>query len=219
MANSTCTQMLKVCALRALRLSSTGTVAAGASNKYTLASPIALRYTEVRPDRERLEQTNGCGDNCGLYIGPSRAVDSVTLETDLCGLDAEFIELLCGGAVITNGTYGTIGYKAATDSTVNLNGVAIETWAMQWNGRQRATYLGQPAWYRHVFPLTKWQPGQIEQSNAFATIPLTGEGEVNSGFATGLAADPTPVAITDAAYMWFIDSAKPTGACGYAAVP
>jgi hypothetical protein len=219
MPNSTCKNLLKVCALRVVRLDTDGSVLAGADSLYVHSSPILLNYTETRPDRERLEQVDGCGDQCGLYNGPPRAVDGVTLRMDLCKLDAELVEMLAGGSVITDGTYGTIGYLAATDATINEDGVAIETWSIAWNGRQRALLGTQPAWYRHVFPKTSWQVGEVSMQNGFSTIPMTGVGEVNSGFATGLAGgDALPVAIGDSAYGWFLDDAKPDAECGYQAV-
>lgn len=216
--NATCTNMLKLCHLRVVRLGADGSPLVGASSLYETASPITLQYTPVTPTRESFTQLNGCGDTCAAFSGPSRAVDTVNLTMDLCALDAELIEMLCGGSVITDGSYGTIGYLAASDSTLNEFGVGIETWAIQWNKRQRAILNGQPAWYRHLFPLTKWEVGQVKQENAFSTIPLTAVGEVNSGYGSGLADDPFPVAIDDHAYGWVIDDAKPAEACGYQAI-
>lgn len=216
MPNQTCTNMLKVCSLRAVRLDTDFSPATGADAMYVHSAPILFGYTPQQPDRERFEVFNGCGDQCALYVGPARAVDSVNLRMDLCQLDAELVEMLAGGTVITDGAYGTIGYLAPTDSTVNESGTAIETWSIAWNGRQRALRNGQPGWYRHLFPKTAWTVGEIVQQNGFSTIPLTGVGEVNSEWGTGLAgADAFPVAIGDAAYGWFIDDARPEGECGY----
>jgi hypothetical protein len=211
--------MLKVCSLRLLRLDDDGTLLSGASSQYVIDAPISLQYTPSQPKRERFEVIDGCGTQCALYIGSPKAVDSVDLEMHLCELDAEVTELLAGGTVITDYTYGTIGYLAPTDSTTNDNGVALETWAIQWNGRQRALVGSTPAWYRHVFPSTKWEVGAIKQENGFADIVMTGSSDINSGFGTGLASDPVPVTIGDAAYMWFVDDAKPSGVCGYTSVP
>lgn len=220
MANLTGTQLLKVVHLRVLRLTSAGVVAVGTSSRYEHKAPILAAYTPTQPDRERFEQINGAGDQCALYIGPPKAVDSVTMRLDLCPLDAELIEMLAGGSIIAEGTGpgDTVGYLAPTDATVNVNGVAIETWSYQWNGRQRALKGGQPAFYRHFFPKTGWQVGEITKQNGFSTIPLTGTGEVNSAFGTGYTGDPIPVAVGDAAYGWFIDDAVPAGAVGYQAV-
>lgn len=218
MPNSTCTNILKVCALRVLRLDDVGAIVTGADSMYVTNAPILLGYTPQQPDRERFEQPNGCGDTCGLYLGDDKAVESVNFRLDLCRLDAELIELLAGGTVLTDGAYGTIGYDAPTDATVNANGVAIEAWSLAWNGRSRATLGGSVAWYRHVFPKTKWRFGEVTLQNGFSTIPLTGSGEPNDGFDTGLADDPLPAAIGDTAFRWYLDTAMPSSACGYQAV-
>lgn len=218
MANQTCVNSLKVCAIRVLRLDDDGTVLSGASSMYVWEAPIQLTYTEVRPDRETLTMTDGCGTECGLYRGPARGVSSVDMGMQLCNLDAELMELLCGGSVITNGSYGTIGYKPADDSTINENGVAVETWSIAWAKNQRKIYLGNAGWWRHTFPKTSWSRDQHTMENDFANIALTGVGEVNSGFDTGLVADPIPVAVGDVPYLYFLDDAKPSGECGYQVV-
>lgn len=218
MSNSTCTQMLKLCALRILRLDTDGSILSGASSAYVLDEPVSLSYTPTRPDRERFEVVGGAGTQCALYLGNPKAVDGVDLELHLCSLDAEVTELLAGGAVITDGSYGTTGYLSSTDATVNDTGVAIETWAFQWDGRQRALVGSTPAFYRHVFPMTTWQEGAKTQENAFADIVMTGVAQTNSGFATGLASDPFPTDVGDSVYGWVISATKPTGACGYQTV-
>jgi len=213
--NNTCTESLRLCAFRVLRLDDDGTLLVGASSMYVVDAPVSFKYTPQSPARDRFEVINGCGDVCALFVGSPKAVDSVDLELHLCNLDAEVTELLAGGEVITDYTYGTIGYKAPTDSTVNDNGVAIETWAVQWAGRQRALIGSTPGWYRHCFPITKWQQDALEQKNDFSDVVLKGSGEVNSGFGTGLVADPIPVTIGDSAYLWYTDSSLPSGECGY----
>ncbi len=215
MSNDTCSEMLKVCAHRALRLDDDGTILESTTGEYDLTAPISFKYTPTSPARERFEVTDGCGNVCALFIGDPKAVDEVDLELHLCNLDAEVTELLCGGSVISDVSYGTYGYVAATDSTINVNGCAIETWAIQWSGRQRALLNGSPAWYHHVFPQTKWTVDPVTQENKFAEIVLKGTSQINSGFATGLTTDPIPVDLGDAAYCWFIDDAIISGTCGY----
>jgi len=220
MANLTCSQMLKLCHLRILRLTAAGAVAAGDDALYEFGKPVLFGYTEVRPDPEHLEQLDGCGDVCAVFDGPAKAVQSVTLKLQLCEENAEIDELLLGGSLISEGTGpgNTIGYLAATDATVNADGVGIETWAYQWAGKQRALKDGQPGWYRHFFSKTTWTKDEVTQQNGFTAPAYTGTGTVNSTFGTGLVADPLPVAIGDSAYGWFIDDAKPEPACGYQAV-
>lgn len=215
MANSTCTNLLKVVALRVLRLDDDGSILSGLDSMYVHKAPIKFGYTPTQPAREDFSLTDGNGDQCAKYKGPVRAVDGVDLTMDLCVLDAELMELLCGGSVITDVDYGTIGYDPPTDDTINEFGVAVETWSIQWNRRQRALLNGNPAFYRHVFPLTHWTAPPVSEENGFATITITGSSEQNSGFGSGLAADPQPLTIGDVPYRWFIDDEVPDGACGY----
>lgn len=218
MANLTCTQRLKVCHLRVLRLDPDGSTFAGADGKYEYASPVTFGYTPTAAERERIEQLNGCGDQCALYQGPPKAVDGAELSLVLCDQDAELLELLTGGSLVTEGTGtpNTIGYLSPTDVTLNPDGVAIELWSIAWNGKSRALKGGQPAWYRHTFPKVNFSyDEQAMAGDAFGLVALTGIAEVNPGFGTGLAADAWPVSMGSSVFGWFIDDAKPTAACGY----
>lgn len=222
MANLTCTQRLKVCHLRVLRLDEVGDIDSGADALYEYASPVLFSYTPTAPERERIEQLDGCGNQCALYRGNPKAVDGCDLSLTTCEQNAEVNELLIGGSVITEGTGAgdTIGYLSATDATVNINGTAIETWSFAWSGRQRAIKNGQPAWYRHTFAKASFQlDEQAMAADAFGVVPYTGIAEVNDQYGTGLASDPFPTSLGDSVYGWFIDDAKPTGACGYQTVP
>lgn len=219
MSNSTCTTPLKACAIRALRLDDVGEIEAGASSLY-VTKPVLVAYTANRPDRERFEQVDGCGDQCVLYLGPPKADDSVSLRMDLCNLDAELLEMLAGGSIITDavGTgYDTIGYLAPTDDTLNEFGVSFEVWSYAWAGRERATLGGSPAFYRHAFPKVTWSQGEVTLSNGVNVVPMTGEGATNTGWGTGLAADPFPADVGESVYGWALVDSIPTPACGYQA--
>ena len=221
MANLTCTQRLKVCHLRILRLDDVGEVEVGADSLYEYGAPVLFNYTPTAPERERIEQLDGCGNQCGLYRGGAKAVDGADLTLSLCEQNAEIDELLLGGTVITEGTGAgdSIGYLSATDSTVNEYGVAIELWSYAWAGRQQAIRNGAPGWYRHTFTKASFQLDESAMaSDAFGLRAYTGIAEVNSGFGTGLAADPFPMDMGESVYGWFIADEKPDATCGYMAV-
>lgn len=219
MANLTCFNVLQVCHLRVLRLAGDGTVAVSPEARYEHTAPILFGYTPQAPDRETFEQLNGCGDECAYFIAPPKAVRSAELSLELCQQDAELLELLMGGSLITDGD-DTIGYQSSVDATVNENGVAIETWSKAWNRRQRAIVNGSPGFYRHVFAKTQWTQDETTNDNSgFTTITLTGTGEVNSGFALGFEDDPQPAALGESVYQWYTTGAIPDGACGYQPVP
>lgn len=216
--NSANHNLLKVVVMRLLRLNSVGGLVIGADAQIVAEEPILLQYTPISPDREKFSQTDGDGDRCAYYVGPPRAVDGVEMKLQTCTMYAELEELLCGGSIITDVNYGTIGYKPPEDSTVNAYGTAIETWSIAWNRKQRAKLGNSPAYWRHVFPATAWKRDQTSLQNQFDNPSFTGEGLVNAGFGTGLAADPLPSTIGNVPYEWFLDDARPVGVNGYQAV-
>jgi hypothetical protein len=217
MANETCASTLKVCALRVLRLDTDGTILDGASSRYSTDTIVLLGHDPQVPDVERLEQLNGCGDQCVLYIGSPKAVESDNLTMNLCNQDAELIEMLAGGTVITE-DYDSVGYLAPTDSTLNEDGVSVEAWSIAWAGRQRHTKGGIPAYWRHFWPKTKWKAAAKTLENGITVIALSGTAEPNSGWATGYSADPIPVSVGEAVYGFWLDDTIPTSECGYQAV-
>ena len=219
MANLTCANLLHVDHIRALRLNAAGQVVAAADGAYEHEQAILLGYTPVTPDRQTAEQRQGNGEICATYRERPHAPDSVDLTLNLCQLDAELIELLVGGEVITQGTGAagdTIGWLAPTDSTVNEDGVALECWSKMWNNNQRANFGGQPGWFRHFFPRTSWQLGEQSISGeGFLTVQLTGVGEPNSAFGTGWEEDPIATAVGESPWGYHLDDTKPDPVCGY----
>jgi hypothetical protein len=217
MANQTCASTLKACALRALRLDDDGTPLVGVSSRYTTDQLVLIGHTPTIPDRERLEQLNGCGDQCVLFIGDPKAVESSEMTLNLCALDAELIEMLAGGTVIVEAA-DSVGYLAPTDSTISANGVSVEAWTYAWAGRQRKLKGGAPAFWRWFWPKVRWQVGAITLENGISVVPLTGIAEPNSGWTTGYDLDPIPVAVGEAVYGYWLDDTIPVAACGYQAI-
>lgn len=217
MSNETCASTLKICAMRVGRLDGDGSPLVGTDSLYVTDSQILLGHTPQVPDRERLEQLNGCGDQCVLYIGPPKAVESDDLTLNLCSLDAELVEMLAGGSVITE-SYDTLGYLAPTDSTINEDGVWVEAWTIAWEGRQRKLKGGLPAYWRWFWPKTTWGVGATTLENGVGILPLTGIAEPNSGWGIGYAADPIPVSVGESVYGYWLDDTIPTAECGYQAI-
>jgi hypothetical protein len=213
MANQTCASSLKLCALRVGRLDDVGVPDEGAGNLYITDSSILLGFTPNVPDRERLEQLNGCGDQCVLYIGDPKAVETADLTLNLCTLDAELIEMLAGGTVLTEG-YDSTGYLAPTDDSVDANGVFVEAWTIAQTGRVRKTKGGSPAFWRFGFPKVRWSVGAVTLENGILTFPLTGVAEPNTGFATGYGPSPWPADFGEAVYGYMLDDEIPTAECG-----
>ena len=212
MSNQTCQQVLKLAAVRTGLLDAAGAPDPGTAHLY-ITKGILFGFTPKFPTRETFEQADGEGDTCGKFNGPPKAPDSADLTQNLCTLDAEFLQMLLGGTLVTE-AYDTTGYLAPTDDTVNTNGVFFEAWAYAWNGRQRTLVGGNPGFWRFVFPKTTWEQGQIQVQNGFSVIPVTGVAEPNSGFGTGLADDPFPVDVGESVYGYVLTDSVPTVQCG-----
>lgn len=216
MANETCASTLKLCALRVGRLDAAGAPLVGESNLYVTDASILLGFTPSVPDRERLEQLDGCGGTCVLYTGDPKAVETADMSLNLCKLDAELTEMLAGGTVLTEGGgYDTVGYLAPTDSTINADGVWVEAWTLAWNGRTRKTKDGNPAFWRFFFPKTTWTVGATTLENGIGTLPLTGTAVPNDAWGTGYGPSPLPAAVGESVYGWYLDDEIPTAECGY----
>jgi hypothetical protein len=211
--------LLKVVVMRILRLDQLGAIVHASDASYVSSQAIMLQYTPNVPARERFEQPNGNGDVCALYVGNPKAPTDCAMKLTACRWDAEMEELLCGGSILLDANYGTIGYRPPEDTTVNVNGVALETWSIAWNGKQRKRLGNSVAFWRHVFPMTTWQRDQATLQNGLDNPSYTGEGTINSGLGTGLASDPLPSAIGNVPYEWYLDKAAPAGADGYVTVP
>jgi hypothetical protein len=217
--DSAVANLLKVVVMRVLRLDTVGNLVHATDAAYLTSQAIMLQYTPKRPARERMEQINGNGDSCALYIGDPKAVTDVDMKLTLCTVDAELEELLCGGSLILDVNYGAVGYRPPEDTTVNVGGVALETWSIAWNGKSRKKLGNSAAYWRHVFPLTSWERDQTTLQNALDNPSFTGNGEINPSFLTGLASDPIPAAIGNVPYEWYLDKAAPVGGSGYVTVP
>lgn len=221
MANQTCLQRLRVCHLRIVRLGGDGSPLDGADSLYESAAPIQFTYTPQSRDRDQFELANGCGENCASFIGPPGGVDNAEIGLQLCNNDAEIMELLAGGEIITDyeGTGDTIGYCSPTNDTVNQLGVAIEMWAQAWNGTERAVYQGQPAWWRYVFPKVNFTFPEQTFENEFGILELEGFAETNSGYGTGIDSDPFPFPIGGSVWCQVLTDSVPDAECGYQPLP
>jgi hypothetical protein len=217
--DSAVANLLKVVALRVLRLDSLGGIVHATDASYVSSQAIMLQYTPKVPARERFEQVNGNGDVCAVFIGDPKAVTDCDMKMTICRWDAELEELLCGGSLILDANYGAVGYRPPEDTTINANGVAMETWSIAWNNKSRRKLGNSVAFWRHVFPLTDWTRDQSTLQNGLDNPSYTGSGQINPGFGTGLASDPIPATIGNVPYEWYLDKAAPVGTDGYVTVP
>lgn len=209
MANP-CYGGVQACRLRVARLDAGGVPDTGADNLYVTDSLIQIQSTPEIEAGDEFTQKNGCGDICASFKGVDH-IKRVTLALTLCQLDAELLEMLTGGSVLTSGG-DTVGY-AMPSSTDSPAPVSVEAWSKAWDGSQQAVDGSDALYWRFVFPSTTWVLGQHTLANGIMTIPLTGTGTENSGFGTGPGGDLPASIPGPEAYL--LDTDLPDAECGY----
>lgn len=205
-----CLTSTDICALRAARLDTDGSFQTGADNLYEMTEVLTLGVSEEILEGARTTLENGCGSVCFNRKRPNRILGE-TLALELCHLDAELLELMTGGTLLTSGG-NTVGFEppAFDDSTVS---VALEVWTMAWDGDEQATDGGDLLWIRHGYPKVTWTIGNRTFQNEVLRVPLTGDAVSNSQFGTGPLGD-WPAAISEPG-AFFYDTTIPSGTCGY----
>lgn len=205
-----CLSAVMACRIRVSRLNADGSLDPGDENMYVSDAVISIGSN---PDVEAgtvLTQKNGCGNVC-----VRRRSDDVTLAynltMNLCQLDAELIEILAGGTLITVGGV-TVGYKRPL-STATKPAVCFEAWQEARSGQSQASEAGDLLWWHWVWPHVKWTAGEHTLAEEVLTVPLNGYAEENEQMGTGPAAD-WPALITEAE-AWFLDDEIPDAVCGY----
>lgn len=202
---------LQLCAIRVARLDATGVPNPGAHNLYTECSPIDLSLTPIISAAESFEQKSGCGDICATFEGYDRT-KGFTLAMTLCHLDAELIEMLTGGTVLTR-SGSDVGYMAPAANAAAPTGVCVEAWSKMWDAEQQAVVSGKPGYFQFAFPKTTWAIGNLQLKDGIVTVPLTGKGVANSNFYNGPGND-WPTAITSS-FAWQQVGGLPTCTNGY----
>lgn len=206
-----CLSQVMACRLRVARLHADGTLDPGEENLYVTDALISIGSS---PDVEAgtvITQRNGCGNICVRRRSDDQTL-AYNLSMSLCNLDAELIEMLTGGTLITVGGV-TVGYKRpASGATKPI--VCVEAWAEARTATQQATNDGDLLWWHWVWPHVKWTAGEhtLDGENVL-TVPLTGYAEENENMGTGPDAS-WPDLITEAE-AWFLDDEIPDSVCGY----
>lgn len=222
-----CYGSLQVCALRVAALTAGGAPDPGVDNGYVSDAIIQATIGVEVEEGDELILKNGCGALCQTFKDTDR-IKRATVDLELCQLDAELIQLLIGGDLFSDtGTGDTIGYQLPFVADAAPNGVCLELWSKAWDGASQATptFLGGNAAYFHwVFPLTKWQMGDMTLENDILTVTTNGFGTENSSMWVGGPYNDWNVDVENAggitaAFGWFFDDVLPTAECGFVEVP
>lgn len=202
-------------ALRVARLDAAGLTPAGASNMYVTNTLVKVTFTPVYESGDEVTKKDGQGNLCLNIKQPDtfKRVDINSVE--LCAEDPELVEMLGGGAIITD-TGDTIGYAApAVGLDPVPNGVSLEVWTRRFVDNEPAAL----PYAHYVFPKVKLKPlAKSIEATPMAT-DFEGEGYENSGWGNGPANDWPVGAVSNRAYQWIAEATAPTGALGYQATP
>lgn len=208
-----CLTAVMACRIRVSRLHDDGTLDPGDDNMYVSDAVITIGSN---PDVETgtvITQKNGCGAVCVRRRSDNQTL-AYNLTMSLCQLDAELIEILAGGSLITVGGV-TVGYKRPRSGDVQ-EAVCFEAWQEARTASAQATEGGALLWWHWAWPHVKWTAGEHTLEEGALTVPLTGYAEENDNMGTGPAAD-WPDLITEAE-AWWLDDDIPDAVCGYQAL-
>lgn len=212
---SPCFQVLKVCRIRAVRLDAAGAFIDAADNAVVTDAMTVLSYSPAVLPGEEMSIVSGCGDICVDFEDDDRPRGRGTATLTLCSLDAELMQALVGGTLLTSGG-ATVGYEPPGADDAPANGVAIEAWGWAWDTDEYALNdAGTRIYRRLALPLSKWTIGEQTNENAIQTFTLNGKVRTNSNFGTGPAGDwPNDVSVPGA-WFWDETGTLPTPTCGY----
>lgn len=203
-------------ALRVARLAADGTTPAGASNLYVTETVVRLNFTPEYEEGDEVTKKDGQGRTC-LAVKQPDTFKRVTVNSlEICAWDPELVELLSGGAIITDGaaTPATIGYAApAAGTDPTPNGVSVELWTRRYVNNSPAAL----PFARWVFPRLKLKPTDRSLGPDAQEVAFEGIGEENPNWGNGPNNDWT--APSNRAYQWRAESTSPAGALGYQATP
>lgn len=115
---------------RVTKLNANGVPSNGANKSYTSSALVSLQTTPVYVDGEDFQEKNGEGIVCVDFQGPDtfRRID---WTLTLCTPDAYLMELLSGGAVLTDGA--ATGFAYPSLGRIDPTNVSIEVWTKRVN--------------------------------------------------------------------------------------
>lgn len=211
-----CASTVEICAVRATRLASDGTVSPGPDNSYVVSDVLQLQFTPNIREGEEREMMGGCGCIIAQKTDDDQ-VRRIDLELQAGRLEPGLVEMLTGGTVVegTNGPEGFLyGEKRACG--VPQPRVAFEAWSHRWTEDDEVDPVNP--WWHWVWPSVAWTLGQNTLQADFGPVVLTGKSRVNSNWASGpYGEQPASVGANHMGlFVWPGD--LPTATCDYSTV-
>lgn len=211
---ATCTTIVEICAARATRLASDGSVDPDPDNSYVLRDMVQLQYTANIREGDEREMLGGCG---GCIIAQKTDEDNFRrfdIELQLGRFEPGLLEMLLGGVVV-EGTSGAIGflYGAKRACGTPQPRVAFEAWAKNWTEDDEQDDLYP--WVHLVWPSSAWSLGQNTLSADFGPITVNAKTRVNSQWGFGPYGDaPADVGVQQIG-IWGYPTDLPQATCDY----
>jgi hypothetical protein len=213
---ATCTSIVEICAARATRLATDGSVDPDPDNSYVVRDIIQLQYTANIREGDEREMLGGCG----CVIAQKTDDDQLRrfdLELQLGRFEPGFLEMALGGTVI-EATAGPIGflYGAKRDCGVPQPRVAFEAWAKNWteDDEQSPTL----PWVHLLWPAVAFSPAQNTLSSDFGPYVLNGKTRANTSWGTGPYGDAPASLAANQIGIWEEAGDLPTATCDYTTV-
>jgi hypothetical protein len=218
-ASPICPTTIHFCAIRATRLDTDGSLAAGPNNAYVSNSPVMLGINPNVVAGESKQVISGCDCICVSYKGPDKLL-RFDLDLELCALEPGLIEMLTGSALVTDDSTSPVAIGNSWSDQLDCSAstqppVAIEAWASTWldDAQAPAPY----AFTRYVFPMTFWQLDAWQVQNDFLVPKFKGWTRSNALWpsAGGIYDDYPAGAELGPLGGYFWDAELPAALCDY----
>jgi hypothetical protein len=211
-----CASTVEICAVRATRLDSDGTPAAGPNNVYIVNDILQLQVrANVREGEER-EMRGGCG----CVIASKSEEDELRrfdLQLDGGRLEPGLLEMLTGAAAILDSTDvigAHVGKKLACGTTRPT--VAFEAWTKRWTSDDEQDPVFP--WWHWLWPRTAWALGDNTLQADFGPVIVTGKSRANTAWGAGPYGDMPEANDGSQLSFWADAGDLPVGTCEYSSV-
>lgn len=215
---ATCAGSIKVCRMRATRLTASGAPLEGVTSVYVTEQIVEMGMTPEVTEGDEKEVLNGCECLALSYRSPDRT-KRYTFELKNALLEPALIEMMAGLTIIPGVGVGSVIGNVLADDTASCvgtpNGVAIEMWSEAWSGGGPLAGFSHIHW---IFPRTIWRVGEWTLNGDFLEVSMTGYSIPNGLFGDPYDDQPAGMpAYTQGAYFFTAED-MPDAACAYAAL-
>lgn len=225
MANPICFSSLQAVAIRVAKLTAAGAPLTGGNNGYATDALIDVTAKVELSTGDEFTVKNGAGAVCATFKNCDN-IKRLTLDMNLCQLDAYLLNFLTGAPLFTSGG-NPIGWQYPSVTAGCPNGVSLEVWTKAWDATQQAVpaFTSPSAAFWHwVFPKTKWVQGDLKMENNIMVVPVTGTSEENASITANGPYNDWPAAVAGPGGIThvggvFLDPALPALACAPITVP